>query len=77
MLKKKIWASFKKILELFNPKFVTNLSKIWVWDPDPQHLEQDIQNKLMMGNLSAAFHRRSYNTMHFANFEAHTCHRIG
>jgi hypothetical protein len=28
MLKKKIWASFQRILELFYPK-------IWVWDPGP------------------------------------------
>ena len=33
VLKKKIWASFKKIIELFTQKFVTILSKIWVWDP--------------------------------------------
>jgi hypothetical protein len=32
-LKKKIGASFQKIIELFTQKFVTNLSKIWVWDP--------------------------------------------
>jgi hypothetical protein len=33
MLKKKIWASFQRIMELFTQKFVTNLSKIWVRDP--------------------------------------------
>jgi hypothetical protein len=34
MLKKKIWANtFLKIIELFTPKIVTKLSKIWVWDP--------------------------------------------
>jgi hypothetical protein len=32
MLKKKIWASFQGIIELFTQKFVTYLSKIWVWD---------------------------------------------
>jgi hypothetical protein len=32
MLKKKIWASFQRIIELFTQKFVTKLSKIWVWD---------------------------------------------
>jgi hypothetical protein len=26
-------ASFQKIIELFTQKFVTKLSKIWVWDP--------------------------------------------
>jgi hypothetical protein len=33
MLKKKIWAIFQRIIELFTPKIVTKLSKIWVWDP--------------------------------------------
>jgi hypothetical protein len=45
MLKKKIWANFHRIIELFIQKIVTKLSKIWVWDPgvkrhwipDPQH----------------------------------------
>jgi hypothetical protein len=34
MLKKKFWASFQRIKELFAQKFVTNLSKIWVRDPE-------------------------------------------
>jgi hypothetical protein len=33
MLKKKIWANFQRILELFTQKIVTKLSKILVWDP--------------------------------------------
>jgi hypothetical protein len=33
MLKKKNRASFQRIVELFTQKFVTNLPKIWVWDP--------------------------------------------
>jgi hypothetical protein len=50
VLKKKIWANFQRIIELFTPKIVTKLSKIWVWNPgsrgqkgtgsripDPQH----------------------------------------
>ncbi len=45
--KKKIWANFQRIIELFAQKIVTKLSKVWVWDPgsgknlfripDPQH----------------------------------------
>ncbi len=35
MLKKKIWANFLSIIELFTQKIVSNLSKIWVWDPGP------------------------------------------
>jgi hypothetical protein len=33
MLKKKIWANFQRIMEVFTQKIVT---KIWVWDPDPR-----------------------------------------
>ncbi len=33
VLKKKIWANFKRIVELFTQKIVTKLLKIWVWDP--------------------------------------------
>jgi hypothetical protein len=32
MLKKKIWASFQRIIEV-KKIIVTQLSKIWVWDP--------------------------------------------
>jgi hypothetical protein len=33
MLKKKIWANFQRIIEIFTQKLVSKLSKIWVWDP--------------------------------------------
>ncbi len=33
MMKKIVWANFQRIIELFNQKIVTKLSKIWVWDP--------------------------------------------
>jgi hypothetical protein len=33
VLKKKIWAIFQRIIELFTQKIVTKLSKIWIWDP--------------------------------------------
>jgi hypothetical protein len=33
VLKKKIWANFQRIIELFTQKIVSKLSKIWVWDP--------------------------------------------
>ncbi len=32
LLKKKIWANFQRIIELFTHNIVTKLSKIWVWD---------------------------------------------
>jgi hypothetical protein len=34
MLKKKMWANFQRIIELFSQNIVTKLSKIWVWDPE-------------------------------------------
>jgi hypothetical protein len=33
MLKKKLKTNFITIIEIFTPKNVTNLPKIWVWDP--------------------------------------------
>jgi hypothetical protein len=33
MLKKKIWANFQRIIELFSQKIVSKLAEIWVWDP--------------------------------------------
>jgi hypothetical protein len=32
VVKKKIWANFQIIIELFTQKIVTKLSKIWIWD---------------------------------------------
>ena len=49
MLKKKIWANFQRIVEVFTQTIFNMLSNIWVWDPrsgirkklipdpDPQH----------------------------------------
>jgi hypothetical protein len=33
VLKKKIWANFQRIIELFTQKNVNKLSKICIWDP--------------------------------------------
>ncbi len=35
VVKKKIWANFQRIIELFTQKLFTKLSKIWIWDPGP------------------------------------------
>jgi hypothetical protein len=32
MLKKKIWATFQRIAEVFTQKIFNMLSNIWVWD---------------------------------------------
>ena len=33
VLKKKIWANFQRIIELFTQKIINKLSKLWIWDP--------------------------------------------
>jgi hypothetical protein len=33
MLKKKIWANFQRIVEVFTQKMFNMLSNIWFWDP--------------------------------------------
>jgi hypothetical protein len=33
MLKKKIWANFQRIVEVFTQKIFNMFSNIWVWDP--------------------------------------------
>jgi hypothetical protein len=33
VLKKKIWANFQRIIELFTKKIVKKLLNIWSWDP--------------------------------------------
>ncbi len=33
MLNKKIWANFQRIIEVFTQKIITDLLRIWVWDP--------------------------------------------
>ncbi len=53
MLKKKIWASFKRIIELFTQKFVTKLLKIWGWDPGSEIQDPDPQHCLNVQILSA------------------------
>jgi hypothetical protein len=42
VLKKKIWANFQRIIELFTHKIVTKLSKIWVWDPGSKIRDPEI-----------------------------------
>jgi hypothetical protein len=42
MLKNNNLASFQRIIELFTPKNVTKLSKIWVWEPRSGILKKPI-----------------------------------
>jgi hypothetical protein len=41
MLKKKIWANFQKIIELFSQKNGTKLTKILVWDPGSENRDPE------------------------------------
>jgi hypothetical protein len=45
VLKKKIWANFKRIIELFTKKIVKKLLKIWSWDPGIQDPRSGIRKK--------------------------------
>jgi hypothetical protein len=56
-LKKKIWANFQRIVELFTQKIVTKLSKIWVWDPgseirDPENTYSGSRGKKGTGSAT-------------------------
>ncbi len=74
MLKKKIWANFQRIIELFTQKVVTKLLKIWVWDPgsgirDPGSRKNlfripdpGVKKALDPGSGSATLNARSTNT---------------
>ncbi len=41
VLKKKIWANFQRIKELFTKKIVKKLWKIWSWDPGSEIRDRD------------------------------------
>jgi hypothetical protein len=43
MLKKKIWADFQRIIELFTQKIVSKLSKFGYWDPEKTYSGSRIQ----------------------------------
>jgi hypothetical protein len=60
MLKKKIWANFQRIVEVFTKKIFKMLSNIWVWDPgseirDPEktYSESRVQKGTDPGSGSA------------------------
>jgi hypothetical protein len=55
MLKKKIRASFQRIIEFFIQRFVTNFSKIWVWDPGP-----GVKKALDPGSRSATLLKQAF-----------------
>jgi hypothetical protein len=54
VLKKKIWANFQRIIELFTQKIVTKLSKIWLWDPGPEKPSPDPGSRGQKGTGSGS-----------------------
>jgi hypothetical protein len=57
VLKKKIWANFQRIIELFTQKIVTKLSKIWGWDPGSEIWEKPIPDPgFRIHNTVCTFH---------------------
>ncbi len=56
VLKKKIWANFQRIIELFAQKIVNKLSKIWVWDPGSEIRDPGVKKAPDPGSGSATLH---------------------
>jgi hypothetical protein len=60
--KKKIWANFQRIIELFTQKIVTKLSKIWVWDPGSEIRKKPILDPGSRGQRGTGSRIRIRNT---------------
>jgi hypothetical protein len=60
VLKKKIWANFQKIIELYTQIIVTTLSKIWVWDPGPEIRDPGVKKAPDTGPGSATLQDRRH-----------------
>jgi hypothetical protein len=59
MLKKKIWANFHRIIELFTQKIVTKRSKIWVWDPESRIRKKPIPDPRSRGQKGIRYQIRN------------------
>jgi hypothetical protein len=57
MPKKKIWASFQRILELCTQKFVNKLSKIRVWDPRSRIRKKGTGSRIRIHNNAVKLRR--------------------
>ncbi len=64
MLKKKIWANFQRIIELFTKKIVKKLLKIWSWDPGSEirDSEKTYSGSRIQGSKSTRSRIRIRNT---------------
>jgi hypothetical protein len=81
MLKKKIWANFQRIVEVFTQKIFNMLSNIWVCDPgseirDPEKTIPDpgfrIPDSGSRGQKGTGSRIRIHNTA-FSNVESVPC----
>jgi hypothetical protein len=56
VLKKKTWANFKRIIELFPKKIVKKLLNIWSWDPGVKKApDPGSGSATLAGTLSSVF----------------------
>ncbi len=62
MLKKKMWANFQRIVEVYTQKFFNMLSNIWVWDPGSEIRKKPIQDPGSRGQKSTGSRIRIRNT---------------
>jgi hypothetical protein len=69
MLKKKIWAKFQRIIELFTQKVVSKLSKIWVWDPGSGFRNKPIPDTGSRGQKGTGSRIRIRNTDKILKFK--------
>jgi hypothetical protein len=78
VLKKKIWANFQRIIELFTQNIVNKLSKIWVWDPGSEIRDPEKTYPGSRGQKGTGSRIRIRNTVGYAflrpSFWAKTFH---
>jgi hypothetical protein len=65
MLKKKIWANFPRIVEVFTQKIFNMLSNIWVWDPGSEIRRKPIPDPGSRGQKGTGSQIRIRNTANF------------
>jgi hypothetical protein len=62
MLKRKIWANFQRIVEVFTQKFFNMLSNIWLWDPGSEIRKKPIPDPGSRGQKGTGSWIRIRNT---------------
>jgi hypothetical protein len=62
MVKKKIWANFQKIVEVFTQKICNMLSNIWIWDPGSRIRKKPIPDPGSRGQKGTGTRIRIRNT---------------